>query len=125
MSERIKNRSSHHRLWPLDEIEKVPVFSAWKHSKIFKDSRDSAVSLCSSKRQICPKIITDDALDGTRLKIHNHFFCRTLNAVYGIRCAKCECTIVYVWETERSMGERLKVGHKRSKAVFSILIKRK
>ena len=92
-----------------------------KHNKIFKDRRESVDLGCSPKCQICPKIIREEVLDRTVHKIRDHNFGKTWNAVYGIECEKCE-RIMYVGETERSIGERLKehladVRHQRPKAV--------
>ena len=57
----------------------------------------------------------------TTVKLCQFDMCKTWNAVYGIRCDKCD-KFVYVGETERSIGERLKehladVIHGKNKSV--------
>ena len=95
-----------------------------KHNKIFKTREENTDTFCSPKCQICPRILTDNIVKGTDqpdIRIKSHNGCETWNAVYGIKCERCE-RVVYVGETERTVSERLKehladVRHSRNKAV--------
>ncbi|KAK3082683.1 hypothetical protein FSP39_002468 [Pinctada imbricata] len=93
-----------------------------KHNKIFKEKGKPEVT-CSPKCKICPLIMRSSSLktNNTTVKLNQYHMCKTWNAVYGIRCDKCD-QFVYVGETERSIGERLKehladVTHGRNKSV--------
>ena len=95
-----------------------------KHNKIFKTREENTDTFCSPKCQICPRILTDNIVKGTDqpdIRIKSNNGCETWNAVYGIKCERCE-RVVYVGETERTVSERLKehladVRHSRNKAV--------
>ena len=95
-----------------------------KHNKVFRTREGNTDTFCSPKCQICPRILKDDIIKGTQqpdIKIKSHNGCETWNAVYGIRCDRCD-RVVYVGETERTVSERLKehltdVRHERNKAV--------
>ena len=95
-----------------------------KHNKVFKSREENTDADCSPKCQICPRILKDSIIKGTDqtdITVKNHNACQTWNAVYGIKCAKCD-RVMYVGETERTIAEKLKehladVRHERNKAV--------
>ena len=95
-----------------------------KHNKVFKSREEKTDADCSPKCQICPRILTDSIIKGTDqtdITVKNNNACQTWNAVYGIKCAKCD-RVMYVGETERTIAERFKehlagVRHERNKAV--------
>ena len=91
---------------------------------LFKSREENMDADCSPKCQICPRILKDSIIKGTDqtdIMVKNHNACQTWNAVYGIKCAKCD-RVMYVGKTERTIAERLKehladVRHERNKAV--------
>ena len=89
-----------------------------KHNRIFKNTSEERCS--KHECAICP-IITYDVPATTRIHTDSRNNCETTNVVYGLSCAECN-KIVYVGETERCTGERIKehiadINHRRDKTV--------
>ena len=90
-----------------------------KHNKIFKNTPDD--HSCSKQEcSICP-LITCEISNATDIRTDRRNNCETANVIYGLNCAECN-KIVYVGETERSTGERVKediadIRHRREKTV--------
>ena len=69
---------------------------------------------------IC-QLITCEASKAIEIRTDHRKNCETSDVIYGLDCAECH-QILYVGETERSAGERIKehiadIKHKRDKAV--------
>ena len=92
-----------------------------KHNRIFKTREDS--DHCPDEKcTICPIMIRGEEATKLRTKpVDPRNNCKTTNVVYGLYCEVCK-NVVYVGETERTTGERVKehladIKHKREKAV--------
>ena len=90
-----------------------------KHNKIFKNTPDDH----SCSKQECPicRLITCEISNATDIRTDRRNNCETANVIYSLNCAECN-KIVYVGETERSAGERVKehiadIRHRRDKTV--------
>ena len=76
---------------------------------------------CSKQEcSICP-LITCEISNATYIRTDRRNNCETSNVIYGLNCVECN-KIVYVGETERSAGERVKddiadIRHRREKTV--------
>ena len=92
-----------------------------KHNRIFKTREDSG--RCPNENcTLCPIMIRGEEASELRTKpVDPRNNCKTTNVVYGLYCELCK-KVVYVGETERTTGERVKehladIKHKREKAV--------
>ena len=93
-----------------------------KHNRIFKSRGEESDSCPDKKCTICPIMVRGEEATKLRKKpVDPRNNCKTTNVVYGLYCEVCK-SIVYVGETERTVGERMKehladIRHKRDKAV--------
>ena len=93
-----------------------------KHNKIFKAKNGESDSCPDKNCAICPIMIRGEEATKVRTKpLNPGDHCKTTNVVYGLHCEVCK-NIVYVGETERTVGERIKehladIKHKRVKGV--------
>ena len=78
----------------------------WKHNKVFKSREENTNADCSPKCQICPRILKDST-EQTDITVKDHNACKTWDAVYGIKCEKCN-RVMHVRESKRTTAVSLK-----------------